>query len=234
MGSWKRQEVIGDCTLYLGDCREILPAIHDCIDAVITDPVWPNCPPNLIPGSENPQALWNETIAMLPPVRRLVAVMRCDSDPRFLSPVKLDYARSVILPYVMPGYIGRLLGGDEIAYCFGELIMSAPGQRVIPGRAPAVQPTGRKANGHPCSRALGHFMFLLRWWSQPGELVLDPFMGSGTTGVAAFLHGRRFVGIEIEETYFDIACKRLEDESKEPRLFREAAPISAIQEVMDL
>jgi site-specific DNA-methyltransferase (adenine-specific) len=132
--------------------------------------------------------------------------------------VSLPYARATWLPYVMPGYIGRYLGGDEIGYCFGEPIPSRRGQRVIPGRANPVQPGGRTKNGHPCSRALGHFLFLVRWWSETGETVLDPFMGSVTTGVACVILGRRFIGIEIELKYFDIACRRIRDAYAQPRL----------------
>ena len=57
------------------------------------------------------------------------------------------------------------------------------------------------------------------------ETILDPFMGSGTTGVAAVSLGRRFIGIEIEPKYFDIACRRIADELSRPRLaFTEPAP----------
>jgi DNA modification methylase len=82
-----------------------------------------------------------------------------------------------------------------------------------------MQPDGRKANGHPCSRSLGHFKWLVDWWSLPGESVLDPFMGSGTTGVAAAILGRRFIGIEIESRYFDIACKRIEEAYAQSDMF---------------
>lgn len=206
----KRKEVIGDCTLILGDCRDVVPSMSG-IDALITDPVWPNCPAETIPGSDDPAGLWQSAWAVMPEIARAVIVMRHDSDPRFLAPVPMPYVRAVILPYVIPGYIGRLLGGDELAYCFGTPVPSAPGRRVIPGRAPSCQPDGRKANGHPCSRALRHFEFLVHWWSEPGECVLDPFMGSGTTGVACAKLGRRFVGVEIDPSYFDIACRRIEE-----------------------
>ena len=55
-----------------------------------------------------------------------------------------------------------------------------------------------------------------------GETVLDPFMGSGTTGVACVKLGRKFIGVEIEERYFDIACRRIEDAVARPDLFIEA------------
>src|SRR5690348_14630839 len=154
---------------------------------IITDPVWPNCPQGLLAGSEDPDSLlcrmclytnWTK-------VPRSVFVLRHDSDPRFLCPIPQRFARSVQLPYVMPGYIGRWLGGDETAYCFGDPIPSRAGQKVIPGRAPSVQPDGRAANGHPCSRSLSHFEFLVRWWSEPEETIIDPFCGSGTTLEAA-------------------------------------------------
>ena len=212
-----RIERIGEATLYFEDCREVLPTLGP-VDAIITDPVWPNCPPDLLPGATDPLALFRAAWEVMPRAARAVVVMRHDSDPRFLAPVWLPYTRATWLPYVMPGYIGRMLGGDEIGYCFGEPIPSRIGQRVIPGRANPVQPGDRSENGHPCSRALGHFLFLVRWWSETGETILDPFMGSGTTGVACANLGRRFIGIEIEPRYFDIACRRIRDAYAQPRL----------------
>jgi hypothetical protein len=210
-------ETIGDATLYLGDCREILPTLGK-VDVIITDPVWPNCPSDLLRGGDNPTELFSDMVALMPVCRALVVVMRHDSDPRFLAPIQLPYIRAVFLPYALPNYIGRLLGGDEIGYCFGVPIPSRTGQRVIPGRAPMAQPNDRKANGHPCSRALVHFSFLTRWWSEPEEIVLDPFMGSGTTGVACLSQRRKFIGIEIEPKYFDIACRRIEEASRQGNL----------------
>ena len=55
-------------------------------------------------------------------------------------------------------------------------------------------------------------------WSNPGDVVLDPFLGSGTTGKMAILEGRRFIGIEREPKYFDIACRRIEDAQPQGRL----------------
>lgn len=215
---------IGNATLYCGDCREILPSL-DRMDAVITDPVWPNVPAGLLAGHDRPFELFEETIGAMRLPKRMVVVMRSDSDPRFLSAVTplMPFFVAQILQYAMPGYIGRKLGGNEIAYSFGEPIRSAPGKRVIPGTSPKVQPKGRTANGHPCSRALEHFDWLMRWHTEDGDTVLDPFMGSGTTGVAAIRAGRQFVGIEIEPAYFDIACQRIEDAQRQGSLF---SPVS--------
>lgn len=199
-------------TIICGDCREVMkgwPARS--VDLVLTDPVWPNCPEGLLLGSDDPKTLLEEAIKLIPSTR-LVIVMRHDSDPRFLTAVdkRIEFFRIQILPYVMPGYIGRKLGGDEIAYCFGKPIPSKPGCRVIPGYAPKVQPDGRKANGHPCSRALDHFIWLMKWWSVVGDLVVDPFCGSGTTCLAAKKLGRRYIGIDISSEYCEIARERLE------------------------
>ena len=65
------------------------------------------------------------------------------------------------------------------------------------------------------------------------ETILDPFMGSGTTGVACIKLGRKFIGIEIEPKYFDIACRRIEEAWNQPRLFEEPRP-KITQEALDL
>lgn len=213
-----RIEQIGLATLYLADCRDILPTVTAHV--LITDPVWPNCPPGLLQGWDRPGALLREAMASMPYLTRAVIVMRHDCDPRFLAEagIPMAYFRTSILPYVMPGYIGRKLGNDELAYCFGDPIPSAPGARVIPGRAPSAQAGDRAPNGHPCSRPLVHFQFLVGWNSTPEELVLDPFMGSGTTGVAATMLRRKFIGIEVEPHYFDLACQRIEQAQKQLHL----------------
>lgn len=197
--------------IYHGDCRQILPQLEYC-PVLITDPVWPNCPSNLLAGFDRPAELFSEMLqASLNLPERLVIVIRSDSDPRFLNvvPKSLPFFRLQVLPYVIPSYIGRILGGDEIAYSFGKPIPSRPGARVIPTYAPKIQPPGRPPNGHPCGRALAHFKWLLKWWVVPGETILDPFCGSGTTLHAARESGLRAVGIEIEEKYCEIAAKRL-------------------------
>lgn len=61
--------------------------------------------------------------------------------------------------------------------------------------------------------------------------ILDPFMGSGTTGVACAKLGRKFIGIEIEQKYFDIACKRMEEAYRQPDLFIEP-PAKAVQGIL--
>lgn len=202
---------IGTATLYRDDARELLAGLAG-ISAIVTDPVWPNRAAGLIPGSDAPYGLWQETMAALPPIERLLAVLRADCDPRFLAPVPtaLPFFATLQLPYVMPHYLGRAMGGDELAYWFGAPIAWAPGHRVVPCRGPAAKPIHRPPNGHPCSRAQIHIDWLVDWCSDAGETVCDPFMGSGTTGVACAKLGRPFVGIEIDPGYFELACRRID------------------------
>jgi len=63
-------------------------------------------------------------------------------------------------------------------------------------------------------------MWLVNKASLPGETVLDPFMGSGTTGVACAKMGRSFIGIEMHEPYFDLACKRIREAYAQPDMFQ--------------
>lgn len=204
--------------LYHGDAREILPLLAP-VAALITDPVWPNCPPGLLAGSDDPHGLLVQTLAALPQMpRRLVLVLRYDSDPRFLTavPSALPFFRVQVLPYVIPGYNGRKLGGEEFAYSFGSPVASAVGHRVIPGNAPKA-PTHASA-GHPCARSLVHMQWLVSWWSDAGETILDPFAGSGTTLLAALHCGRRCIGVEIDERYCALAAARLEAQAVLPLL----------------
>lgn len=201
-------------TIYHGDCREILPTL-DAVDSVITDPVWPNVPEGLLAGWRDPRGLFLSALELLPPAKRLVVVLRSDSDPRFISAVgeRWPFVCVQAMSYAVPMYLGRILGGTELAYCFGEPIPSRPGARVLPMWSPKAQtrddPGRRGTGGHPCSRHITHQRWLVDLWTDPGEIVLDPFMGSGTALRAAKDIGRKAIGIEIEERYCEIAAKRL-------------------------
>lgn len=72
---------------------------------------------------------------------------------------------------------------------------------------------------HPCPKPLATMYQLVELGTNYGQVVLDPFMGSGTTGVACMNLGRKFIGIEIEPKYFDIACRRIEDAQRQVRMF---------------
>lgn len=84
------------------------------------------------------------------------------------------------LEVVRTGYRGRLGHTGDFGYLFGSPPPSRPGARIIPGRCIDPSSNGKQAN-HPCPRKLAHVQWLVRWWSAPDDVVLDPFMGSGTT-----------------------------------------------------
>ncbi len=86
--------------------------------------------------------------------------------------------------------------------------------------------TNAERVAHPTQKPLA----LMKWCIQQAgdpQTILDPFMGSGTTGVAAIQLGRKFIGIEREPKYFDIACKRIEQAYAQRSLFEGANGISA-------
>jgi site-specific DNA-methyltransferase (adenine-specific)/modification methylase len=77
---------------------------------------------------------------------------------------------------------------------------------------------------HPTQKPVGVMKWCIEHLPDDAGTILDPFMGSGTTGVAAVKLGRRFIGIEIDPRYFDIACRRIEDAARQPDLFHEHVP----------
>lgn len=197
-------------TIYHGDCREILMRIRG-YDSVITDPVWPNAKVELA-GWEDPVTLLKEAAELLF-CDRLAIQLGCDSDPRMLAELeaKWRFFRVCWLEVVRPHYKGRLMYGSDVAYLFGTPPASRKGSHVIPGRFIDADSSGKQSD-HPCPRKINHVAWLVRWWSEPKDVVLDPFMGSGTTLVAAKNLGRRAIGIEIEERYCEMAATRLSQE----------------------
>lgn len=200
-------------TIYCGDAREMLMDIRG-YQTVITDPVWPgaNMQWGCLAGSEDPVLLFKEVAEMLA-ADRLAVQLGCDTDPRILSELEArwKFFRVANLDLAKPGYKGRLLMTGDVAYLWGEPPISKPGKHLIPGRAVDSFAKGRECD-HPCPRKVSHVEWLVNWWTEPTDTVLDPFAGGGTTLLAAKTHGRRAIGIEIEEKYCEIAAKRLSQE----------------------
>ncbi len=212
--------------IYHGDCRKILPELEG-VETIITDPVWPGGNTRLA-GSDRPYRLFFEMCKVLPEeTQRLVLQIGCDTDPRFLRsiPKAWPFLRVCWLRYANPSYKGRLLMGGDVAYAFGMWPKSIIGRRVIGGEFTSthadklfMRHNGRHKNEsfnktdisgtlpHPCARRLDHVRWLVKQFSD--DAVCDPFMGSGTTAVAAKYLNRKFIGIEIEEKYCEIAAKR--------------------------
>ena len=195
-------------TIYHADCREIPQTWHD---TVITDPVWPNAS-ELLAGAERPYELLNEAAHHFY-CRRLAIHLGCNSDPRILQgvPGSLPFFRAVWLRYARPHYLGRLLYGSDVAYLFGEPPSSKEGLHLIGGEVTDAKGKGKETL-HPTPRKLAHTKWLVSRWSEPTDVILDPFAGSGTTLLAAKELGREAIGIEIEERYCEMAAERLSQE----------------------
>ena len=174
-----------------------------------TDPVWPNATADLI-GKDRPYELFAETVGLMDCATRLAVHLGSDSDPRFLAgvPSSFPFFRAMWLEYARPSYKGRVLAGSELVYLFGKPPISRPGNHVIPGRTMDTTGNGKESN-HPCPRSLYLTKWMLARWTEPGDIVLDPFMGSGTTVIAAMELGLKAIGIEIEEEYCAMAVKRI-------------------------
>ncbi len=205
-------------TIYHGDAHELLPGIPE-VDVVLTDPPWPGVSDAIGWGATAAGTLSGALDAYGKRAARLVVHLGCDTDPRFLQavPPYWPFLRVCWLRFARPAYKGRLLNGSEVAYVFGEPPPPRPNRRhLMPGETRTEgEGTGAYDNkprrrDHPCPRRLGHVRWLLEEFG--GDLVLDPFVGSGTTLIAAKQSGRRAIGIEIEERYCELAAKRLGQE----------------------
>jgi DNA modification methylase len=114
----------------------------------------------------------------------------------------------------------------------------------ISGKGKEIRPFGMRFNwwrlknnnnptAHPAPMPYAMAHDHIMSWTNPGDTVMDPFMGSGTTAAACIKTGRAFVGTEIDPDYFEIACRRVEEAYRQPDLFI-APPVAAKQEALDL
>ena len=225
-----RKEVIGMATLYLGDCLKVLPTLAS-VDAVVTDP--PYGIEGGTGGTSKARGRGNYEGAFT----------SADDTPAFIAGVVvpairlcLDRARSVVVTpgnknfclYPQPDSFGSMYqpqgtGAQRWGWCDSQPIFYY-GKSPIQGlRLEActfrVVTADECQNGHPCPKPLSFITKLVGKASLKDETVLDPFMGSGTTGVACANLGRKFIGIEITEAYFDIACERIENAYRQERMF---------------
>ena len=232
-----RVETIGDCTLHLGDCREILPTLGK-VDAVVSDPPYGvNYEGSTTKHGKNGGAYASfddtpEAIATIcvPAIRQAVALARSAViTPGSANAFKYDEPRSIGAIYYPSGANigpwGFVCSQPLFYYGKDPYLAKALGSR--PNAFSTTEATDR-AIAHPCPKPLGQTKWMVQRVSLDGETVLDPFMGSGTTGVACVKLGRKFIGIEIDPGYFDIACKRIEEAYRQPDMFVER-PVSPKQ-----
>ena len=206
------KRIIGKATLYRADCFDVLPALEP-VDAVVTDP--PYCIGFTYRSYDDAPSRYQDLMTRLVP--ELVRVT--NDGPCFVwqSPLKVAQwpsyfpagFRIVAACKLYPEHRGRLptLSWDPVIFWSGRSRIhdELPRDWDVADLRP--WDGYRGGNPVPCPRPLQQVRYFCD--SVRGESVLDPFMGSGTTGVAAVLAGKRFVGIERDPVYFEYACQRL-------------------------
>ena len=223
-----RIETIGDATLYLGDCMDILNTLP-LVDSVITDP------PYGIGADRNLRSNKRHGNAAAP--SKDYGQMNWDSQPpdSDLINAVITAGRIAVLwggnYFVLPPSPCWLVwdkenGNNGYADC--ELAwtnMDKAVRRIKWLWAGMLQQDmlNKEERVHPTQKPLNVMTWCIDQAGNP-ETILDPFMGSGTTGVAAIQMGRKFIGIEREPKYFDIACQRIEQAVSQPRLFEDVRP----------
>jgi DNA modification methylase len=224
-------ETIGRATLYLGDCRDILPTLPK-VDAVVTDPPY---------GIGESAGKAKTRTSGLTSKLKNAQIYRQDygDDDWDDQPIPADL-------------MAMVRGGGRWQIIFGGNYYDCPAAKCwlvwdklngatdfadcelawtnLPKAVRRIQylwngcmrANGETRDGHPTQKPIG----VMKWCIghlPHGDTILDPFMGSGTTGVAAVQMGRDFIGIEREPKYFDIACRRIDQAQRQGDLFIGAA-----------
>jgi hypothetical protein len=228
--TYARKEQIGDATLYLGDCLEILPTLPK-VDAVITDPPYDErthsrarslkCGGSDIPIDFAPLGEFVHLEPMFAASRgwvlafcaleQLGAYQSACGAERWMRAAVWD--RPDGTPQISGDRPGQ--GAEGIAVMHSRA--SKPTWNGGGSRGLWRFPRNTECTGHPTPKPVALMVQLIALFANGS--VLDPFMGSGTTGVACAQLGRKFIGIEIEPRYFDIACRRIEQAYAQGRLF---------------
>jgi site-specific DNA-methyltransferase (adenine-specific) len=200
--------VIGDAQLYLCDCMEILPALPK-VDAVITDPPYGigfAAQPTKWQRLAGKQAeSWDDVIATDMDALRVLGDVQIIWGGNYYSLPKTRGWLSWFKPDAPPSMASFELAWTNMDRNARQLSVS-------------IGATNAERVGHPTQKPLRLMRWCIEQAGKPGT-ILDPFMGSGTTGVAAVEMGLSFIGIEREPKYFDIACRRIEQAYAQRPLF---------------
>jgi site-specific DNA-methyltransferase (adenine-specific) len=192
--------------LRLGDCIELMAEMPDkSVDAVIMDPPW-GVGVKYEGYKDTPENLVKLINVFMPHVLRVAkrALITCGVCNIQRYP-QTDWILSWAIPAgVSRGRWGFCCWSPILAYGKDPHNRTRPDTFVYNGRSDKCD--------HPCPKPTEVMKWIIERGSRPGETILDPFMGSGTTGVACVKTGRNFIGMEICENYFNVAKKRIADE----------------------
>lgn len=232
---------IRDCTLYLGDCLEVLPTLGK-VDAVVTDPPWENtffdskslsdettqCKrlrSGIGPiGDFHQWASYSDSLSnWLSACDKLT-----DSQFWFLSSKSLPFVAHLFKGFQIFAAVKNFsqMTPNRLPNCWDvAFVKHGDGEYLGYGRNWFLCNTAgmlAQRTGHPTPRTEDVMQYVVGMFNWP--IIIDPFMGSGTTGVACVNLGRKFIGIEIEPKYFDIACKRIEKAYQDQAILDLAEP----------
>ena len=211
-------------TIYHGDCREILPTLPKC-DLLLTDPPYGVNLGDHLGAADSRRdhvlvkgryASYEDTFENL----LEIVVPAVEMALRVVTRGIVFCAGQHIGEFPKPNVIGGIYfpaaqGRNAWGFAsLGTALFYGPGCRVELGSKATVfsSTAAAEKNGHPCPKPINAMKYFVNLGSEDGDTVIDPFMGSGTTLVAAKNLGRKAIGIEIEERYCEIAAKRLAQE----------------------
>ncbi len=226
--TWRTEHLADGVTLYCGDCREILPTLGN-VDAVVTDPPYGI---GWKPRVNHQDQTWVDEIDF--DIRSfLVGRYHLFWGGQYFAD-KLPVSEGWLTWCKRP--IDMDFSNDNRSYSTTEIAWRDWGKakfisQVWDGgmRAGAAE---NRSFCHPAQKPIEVMDWCLRQLPPDARTILDPFMGSGTTGVAAVKLGKSFIGIEREPSYFDIACKRISDALKQPDMFVAPPAAAPKQEAM--
>ena len=214
-----RIEVIGNAVLYCADCREVLPTLAG-VDAVVTDPPYGISHSSTYCSSWKGTQIANDHDTS---ARDFVVGWLAGRSGAFCGTWKASAPVGAVAAVVWDKGPASGMGNLslpwkpswECVFVVGKRWRGARGEGVLRGSVVVTWESAGRV--HPHEKPV----WLMEHFVERaiGQTILDPFMGSGTTGVACARLGRPFVGAEISEKYFDIACKRIEAAQRQADLF---------------
>ncbi len=224
-----REVVIGDCRLILGNCRDVLPTLGR-VDAVVTDP------PFGMSFQSNHRLQKHAKINNDSSEELLLWACGLDADHSKYVFCRWDNLVSIPKPKSLVTWVKNNWSMGDLEHEHARqtevcAFYQGPDHFFPNGRPSDVVNAARTGNEHHPTQKPVHLMQVICEWTS--GVVLDPFMGSGTTGVACVNLGRKFIGIELDPDYFEIACKRISEAYKQPRLFADPPP-KPVQAGLDL
>ena len=221
-----REEIIGDARLILGDCREILPTLGR-VDAVVTDPPYGmNATNAQMTGGKGASSRWALSSAKSSWEGGNLSWDN-EAPEIVLDLPKIAKTGCIIWGgnfFQLPTARGWLVW-NKIICNFSSSVCELAWtniERPIDAFDYSHGALASEGKEHPTQKPLPLMVWCV---AKTTGSVLDPFMGSGTTGVACVKLGRSFIGIEREQSYFDIACRRIEQAERQSDLFVRKTPV---------